>query len=446
MDGIKRSMKRIKSLLKNREIKNAGWIIGGKVAQMLLSFVVGLWSARYLGPSNYGLLSYVSAYVAFFTSLCTLGITSSVLVNELTKHPDEEGRTLGTTIVLRLISSLFSVVLIVSIVFVVDGGDPLLVWIAVFSSIGLFFQAFDIIEYWFLKRYMSKVTAIASLIGYCITSLYKIILLISGQSVIWFAIATSVDYIVIAVILFITYKRNSGPKLCFSWSRGKSILSVSYHFILSGMMVAIYGQTDKIMLKLMLSETEVGYYSTASSLSTMWCFVLSAIISSLSPTITRLKEEGNEVDYRRKNRQLYGIVFYISTGVSLLFTVFAPVVIKLLYGDAYAGSIAPLRVITWYVAFSYLGVARDIWMVCENRQKYSKYMYIAAVIANIGMNYFLIPLWGATGAAVASLVTQIITSLIVPLVFKEMRPNVRLMVEGIIGIDHFKKRLSKGDR
>lgn len=436
-------IKYLKWLSKNNEVKNTGWIIGGKVAQMALSFVVGIWSARYLGPSNYGLLNYISAYTALFTSLCTLGITSSVLVNEFTKYPEEEGTTLGTTIGLRLISSIMSAIMIVSVVNIVDAGDPLLMWIAIFSSIGLIFKVFDVIEYWFLKRYQSKITAIASFVGYCATSIYKIFLLVNGKGVVYFAMATSVDYIVIALILFAAYKKNKGQKLKFSFKRGKEILSVSYHFILSGMMVAIYGQTDKMMLKYMLSETEVGYYSTASTLSTVWVFVLAAIISSLSPAIVRLKKNGDDKEYRRKNRQLYGIVFYLSIGVSLLFTLFAPIIIRILYGEEYLGSISPLRVITWYVAFSYLGVARDIWLVCENKQKYSKYMYIIAAIANVGLNYIMISKWGVTGAAAASLITQIMTSILIPLLWKDMRENVILIIQAILCKDFFERRFSK---
>lgn len=439
-------VKHLKSLLDNKEIKNAGWIIGGKVAQMALSLVVSIWSARYLGPSNYGLLNYISAYTAFFTSLCTLGITSSVLVNEFTKKPDEEGTTLGTTIGLRLLSSILSAMMVVSIVYIVDEGDPLLLWIAIFSSAGLIFNVFDVIEFWFLKCYMSKITSIASFAGYCATSVYKIFLLVTGKSVIYFAIANSVDYLVIAVILFAVYKKNNGQRLSFSMNRGREILSVSYHFILSGMMVAIYGQTDKLMLKFMLSETDVGFYSTASSLSTIWVFVLSAIISSLSPTIVRFKKEGNEQAYRKKNCQLYRIVFYFSTCVSGLITLLAPIIVRVLYGEAYLGSIAPLRVITWYVAFSYLGVARDIWLVCENKQKYSKYIYIIAAVANVGMNYLLIPKLGAAGAAAATLITQIMTSILVPLLWRDMRDNVKLMLQGILFIDYLRDNSTKENK
>ena len=59
------------NFLKSKEVKNAGWLIGGKVAQMVLSLFVGVLSARYLGPGNYGLISYGSALVSFFMSFCT---------------------------------------------------------------------------------------------------------------------------------------------------------------------------------------------------------------------------------------------------------------------------------------------------------------------------------------------------------------------------------------
>lgn len=423
------------SFFKNREFRNSSWIIAGKIGEMGISFFVSLWTARYLGPSNYGLINYVAAYIAFFSSFCTLGISSAVLINEFTKHPDDEGTTLGTAIVLRVLSSFLSSISVVAIIAIVDKDEPIVILIALVSSFSLVFKAFDTIEYWFQKRYLSKFTSIATFVGYVVSALYKVYLLATGKSVVLFAFTTTIDYIVIAVILFAVYKKYKGPKLRFSLKRSKALLSVSYHFILSSMMVAIYGQTDKVMLKHMLSETSVGYYSTAASLSTVWAFVLSAIIASMSPTIMKYKMEGNEEVFRRKNRQLYGIIFYISIFVSIGYTVLAPYVIRILYGQAYIGSVNPLRVITWYVAFSYLGSARDVWMVCENKQKYSRYMYMIASVANIFINYALIPVWGATGAAFASLITQILTSIVTPMLFKEMRPNVKLIFQSIILYD-----------
>lgn len=414
----------------NKEAKNASWLIGGKIAQMVLSFFVSILTARYLGPSNYGIISYVNAYVAFFTSLCTLGV-NSVIIKDFVEKPHEQGEAVGTTLAMRFISSFLSVIMILCIVNVVDHDEPTTIVVAALCSVSLLFQVFDTFNYWFQSRYESKITSIATFVAYAATALYRIVLLALHKDVEWFAFATSVDYIVLGVFLFYSYRKNNGPKLSVSIEKGKSLLGRSYHYILSGMMVAIYGQTDKFMLKQMLDETSVGYYSLASSVNLMWVFVLQAIIDSMYPTIMRLYEKDRE-QFNRKNRQLYAIVIYVSMAAAICFVLFAPLVIKILYGDAYIPAVGPLRIITWYTIFSYLGVARNAWIVCENKQKYLKYMYLSAAFINIGLNYLMIPVWGASGAALASLVTEICTSMILPYFIRELRPNVKLMINAFL--------------
>ena len=413
-----------------REARNAGWLIGGKVAQMALSLVVGVLSARYLGPQNYGLIGYGTAYVSFFTAFCTLGI-NSVIIKDVIDDPEGQGCAIGTAIVLRAASSFLSALMIIGIVAVLDKGEPVTIAVAALCSVSLVFQVLDTINYWFQAQYQSRVTAIVTLTAYIITSAYKILLLILGKSVEWFAFASSVDYIVIGVLLLAIYKKHKGPKLKFSVSKGRTLLRMSYHYILSGMMVSIYAQTDKLMLKQMIDEKTVGYYTIATSLCAMWTFVLTAIIDSIYPTVLRYHKE-NYQNYKRKNRQLYAIVFYISVFVALVFQLAGGLIIELLYGKEYLPAVVPLKIVTWYVAFSYLGVARNAWIVCENKQKYLKYMYLGAAGINVILNLILIPPYSTAGAALASLITQIFTSLILPFLIPGMRPNCKLMIEGIL--------------
>ena len=417
-------------IIGSKEIKNAGWIIGGRIAQMILSFLVSVFTARYLGPSNYGLINYASAYVAFFTSLCTLGI-NSVIIKDFVDNPDEQGEAIGTTVILRAISSILSSLMIIGIVGIIDREESQTIIVTALCSVALVFQIFDTINYWFQSKYQSRVTSIATLVAYVATSIYKIVLLALQKDVVWFAFANSVDYIVLAVFLITAFRKHGGPKFKFSWAKGKYLLGKSYHYILSGMMVAIYGQTDKLMLKQMLDETAVGYYSLASSVNSMWVFVLSAVIDSLYPTIMTLHKSGDVKAFERKNRQLYAVVIYISIFVAVIFALFGKYAIVLLYGDEYEPATMPLCIIAWYTIFSYLGVARNAWVVCTNNQKYLKYMYFSAAVANILLNYLFIPRWGSSGAAFASLLTQISTSIVLPCFIKNMRPNVKLMFEAL---------------
>lgn len=417
-------------LIKNKEVNNASWLIGGRIVQMLLSLFVGTITARYLGPGNYGLISYGSAYVSFFTSLCNLGL-NSVIIKEFYDHPDDQGTAIGSALLMRFVSSILSVITIVSVVMVLDGDEKQTVAVVFLCSLGAVFHIFETFNYWFQSKYKSKITSLATLIAYIVTSIYKIVLLILGKSIYWFAFATSVDYIVVAIFLLFAYKRYNGPKLGFSFEKSKALLKVSYHYILSSTMVSIYGHTDKLMLKQMLDETEVGYYSTAFTVCLMWTFVLQAIVDSVYPSILKLKSEDQEA-YERKNRQLYAIVFYVSCFVSVAFLILGELAVKILYGAAYAPSAPVLKIAAWYVAFSYLGVARNAWIVSEGKQKYLKYMYGCAAVMNVILNAFMIPVMGACGAALATLVTNIFTSLLLPLCLKEMRPNAKLMLDAIL--------------
>ncbi len=419
----------ITRLLRNKSAQNAGWMIGGKIIQMIVSLIVGLLSARYLGPSNYGLINYAAAYVAFFTALCNLGI-NSVLVKEIIDNPENEGRVLGTSLMLKTMSSVLSALMIVAIVFVIDHDKPTTIAVVSLSTIGMVFHVFDTFNYWFQSKLKSKYVTGSTLIAYIITAVYRIVLLALHADVKMFALATSVDYFCVAIFIWISYKRCGGKKLSISFAYAKSLLSKSMHFILPSVMVSIYNQTDKVMLKQMISETELGYYSTAVTLTTIWCFVLQAIIDSIYPSIMKAAKVNEEL-FVKKNKQLYSIVFYISMAVSVLFVCFGHIAIQIMYGEAYLPAATPLKITTWLTAFSYLGVARNAWIVSKNKQKHLIYVYVSAAILNVLLNLVCIPLWGASGAAVASLIAQILTSIVVPFFIKELRENSIMMIEAI---------------
>lgn len=419
----------IRKLLANKIAKNAGWLIAGRIYHMVLAFIVGLLTARYLGPSNYGLINYAATYASFFSSFCTLGI-NSIIVKNFVDHPEEEGETIGSAIVLRSISSVLSVIMILCITLIADKGETITHIVVLLCGIGVIFQVMDTLNYWFQSRLQSKYAAIAAMISCTMVSIYKVWLLVTGKSVVWFAISTSIDYAVIALVLLIIYKKNNGPKFIFSITKAKELFSSSYHFILAGLMVSIYASTDRFMLKQLLNEAEVGYYSTAVSVCSAWVFVLSAITDSIYPDILQSFNSDKNI-FEKKNKQLYAIVFYVSIIASCLLSVFAEPIVYILYGNDYLPAAAPLRVITWYTAFSYLGVARNAWVVCYRKQNYLKYLYVGAAVLNVGLNMLMIPLWGASGAAAASLITQISTILVFPMFIRDLRPNVKLMIDAI---------------
>ena len=409
-------------------VKNAAWIIGVRIVQSILALVISMLTARYLGPSNYGLISYASSVVAFVVPIMQLGLPN-ILVQEIVNNPKREGEVLGTSIVLSVISSFVCMFGVATFANVVNVGETTTIIVCILYSLLLLAQAIEIVHYWFQAKLASKYVSITSLIAYVIVSAYKIFLLVTEKSIYWFAVSNALDYAIIGVALLIIYRRLSDSRLRFSSVLAKSMLAKSRYYIVSNMMITIFAQTDRIMLKLMIDDAAAGYYSAAVSCAGITSFVFSAIIDSMRPLIFESKKE-DDVVFEKNVSRLYCVVIYLSLVQSILMTLFAPLIINILYGSAYQNTIGILQVLVWYTTFSYMGAIRNIWILAENKQKYLWIINLSGAATNVLLNAVLIPIIGGVGAAVASLITQVFTNVVIGFMIKSILHNNKLMLRG----------------
>lgn len=417
-------------MTKNRFLSNTFWILAGQVVKMIISLFVSLLTARYLGPSNQGVITYVASYITFFTSLIGLGL-NGVIIHEFVNQQKDEGKILGTAIALRFASSVISFVAFMALIYCIDSNDNTIVIVAFLQAIQLPFLCFDTINYWYQAKLLSKYPSIIQTLAYVITSAYKVYLLCTGKNVLWFAFSISLDIMIMAAMYFFMYLRHKTQKLSFSVVIAKRLIKSGTPFILANMMVVIYGQMDRIMIKQMLdSTTEVGLYSTAITVCSLIGFIPSAILDSARPLIAEVKK-ADEEEYKLRFRQLVAGLMWICFLYSAFITVFSKPLLNLMYGDAYLGANICLKIAVWYTAFSYIGSARSFWLICENKKRYVFYFSALGAALNLILNLILIPFLGINGAALATLVTQIMANFIIPLLFKDTRDYGRAIICGI---------------
>lgn len=410
-------------------LKNASWIIGIQIVKSLLGMVISMLTARFLGPSNFGLINYAASIVSFVTPIMYLGL-NGVLVQEIVNYPEKEGETLGTAILMSLSSAVLCIIGVVSFVSVANHGEKDTIIVCALYSILLLFQSVEISIYWFQAKLLSKYSSVVALLAYITVSAYKIYLLITQKSIYWFAVSNALDYMIIAVLLLMIYRKLGGQRLSFSRIAAKRMFAKSRYYIVSSMMVAIFAQTDRIMLKLMIDSAATGYYSAAVSCSHITSFIFTAIVDSFRPMIFDDKKSNHE-QYEKDLCQLYSIIIYLSLLESVVITTLANPIVHILYGSAYTPAIGALRIVVWYTTFSYLGAVRNIWMLAEDKHKYLWIINLSGALANIILNFFLIPTMGIMGAALASLITQIFTNVIIGFILKPIRPNNRLMLKSL---------------
>lgn len=411
----------ISMIKKSRLVHNASWIIVCRVVQMGLSFLVSILTARYLGPSNFGVINYCHAFFAIFSSICTLGL-ENIVVKELVHDPNCQGETMGTIILLETGCSILCVISMTFLIGALNKFDSVYILVSFLYSLNLLFKGAETINYWYQYKLMSKYSSVVSIIAYLIVTAYKIFLLVTGKGIEWFALANAVDGFAVSIMLIILFRKHFQGKLSFSFLRAKQLLYRSYHFIISGIMVIIYLQTDKIMLKHMLDEATVGCYSVATTICTTWIFILTAIIDSCRPVLFEKYAKDKE-DFYKKLQVLYTVIIYLCFIVAVLFLLFGKFAINLLYGEEYLQSAVFINIISWGTAFSYVGNARNIYSLSVGAEKYEKHMALIGMVMNIVLNYILISLIGAVGAAIATVITQIFINYIIMFFIKPLKKN-----------------------
>ena len=415
--------------MKNRIVSNAMWIIIVQCVKALITMLVSMLTTRLLGPSNYGLINYAASIVSFVAPIMYLGYNNT-LVRDLVNNPDKEGEILGSAIGSSLISGVICVGLVVLFVSIANIGERDTLWVCGLYSTLLIFQSTDLILYWFQAKLLSKYSSVAALCAYVIVAGYKICILLLSKSVYWFAISSTIEYMLVSCTLLIVYLRLGGQKLHFSFQRVKTMLQASRYYILSAMLGAVSAYMDRIMLKLLISDAANGYYSAAMTCAAMLTFVFVAIIDSFRPEIVEYKKQ-NQEKYRNMVKLLYSIIIYMSLGQCVIFFLLAKPIVHVVCGSEYNATVPLLRIVVWYTLFSNLTAARNVWILAEHKERYLWTLSLTGAVVTVVANLLLIPLWGPAGAAIMSLISNFITAVGMTFVIKPLRENFMLIVQAL---------------
>ena len=396
--------------------------MGEQVFRLLVGVGIGVWTARMLGPMQFGELSYAIAFAMVFGIVVTLGL-NRILVRELVSNasqPDIIQRLMNTVFLLRLTVAAFMYAICILGAWL-SGAEQLLLIALVAGS--YFFSASDCIDLYFQSRVQSRSTVRVRLISFIVVTVVRVVLLISEADVVAFAAATLLEYIGAAIALQWVY-RHQGMR--FDGLRhldrklARKLLAESWPEILAGFSGLLFIRLDQIMLHHLNGPAAVGAFAVASRLAEAWYFIPMAIIASTFPSVVASREV-NPALYMRRLQMLMAILCAISYVAILGVTLFAQPVIRFLYGEAYMQSVAILTVLIWGGLFMSLGLASGSWIMAEKRIRLNLYRNLSGLVANIVLNLLLIPEFGALGAAYATLFSLIVAYMLFDLFAPSMR-------------------------
>jgi len=418
---------------------NTSWLFLEKVAKLIVGLFVGIWVARYLGPDQFGLFSYAQSFVGIFMVISTLGI-DEILIRELVKDEHKRDVLLGTSFVIKMIGAilLFATLFIALLFFDEDYLTQSLIYVVAFSS---FFHTFFVIDSFFQAKVLSRFTVYANVISLVISAIVKILLIVNHFSLIYFALSITFDTAIIALGYLYYYKRNNLSifKWQIDWGVAKHLLKNSWPLILSGIVVSIYMKIDQVMIKEMLDNESVGKYAVAVRLSEAWYFIPIVISASLFPSIINSKIY-NPDQYTHRLQNLYNVMVWIAYLIAIPMTFLSDFIVEILYGKAYSGAGNILMIYIWASVFVFLGVSSGKWYLNENLQRLALYRTIVGLIINVVLNFYLIRLIGALGAAISTIVSQAGVGYVFDVFSSRTRPQFVMKTKALFLVDLFKKQ------
>ncbi len=419
-----------------RIVENLGWLFADNVLRLISVMIVNAWVVRYLGPEQYGTLSFAVAFVALFTPLALLGLPNLVM-RDLVEKPDEENVTLGSAFALMLGGAVIGAALAAVGVTWLRPDQPQtqrLVWVI---ACGLIFQAFTVIEQWFNAQVRARYVVYARNAALLLASAVRVGAILAGASLLVFAAITVIESGLFALALLVVFQRTRGTLTAWRahLERARRLLADSWPLLIEGLAIVVYMRIDQTMLGQMIpgdkGEREVGLYASAVKLSEMWLFVPMAIRTTFFPTIVRSKSL-SPAEYRQRIQRLFNLMVLLSYGVAIPTTILAPFIIRSFYGGDFRDAAPMLAILIWAGVWVSLGQVRSAVVQSENRQILTLRASILGAVANVLLNLVLIPPLGGVGSAIATTVSYGVQAYLSSFLFPVLVPLGKMQTRALV--------------
>lgn len=406
--------------------------------RILLGISIGVWVVRYLGPEDFGSLSYAISFVGLFGMLASLGLDGIVL-REFLENKGGEGIIVGTSLSLKIVgfSVAFSAIVLAAQLIDHSVGERVLIGTVALS---LLFKVLVVFDQYFKSRVLAKYIVWSNLAALILCSLLRVYFISRGFPSFSFALAVVVDAAIASVLYIYFYFRYGGASVGswgFDLAMAKKLLLCSWPYIFTGIVVSFYARIDQIMLKNVLGSEAVGYYAAAVQVAES-CFVIPFLVAtSLFPAVVNAKLSSGR-KYLFRMQRLYDLTALFFLGICLFVLFSSDWIIRVLYGEQFAISAQVLPVIILGGFFFVSGSVRSYWLLSENLQRYEIFIHLVGAASNVAFNFVFIKLFGLIGAAYGTLAAHFFTFLFTALTIKKIRPSFVMILRSFANIFAFR--------
>ncbi len=409
-------------------LANAGWLGIERLVRSATALFVVVWIARYLGPEQFGLLNYAQSLAYAFYPIATFGL-AGVLVKDLVQHPNSRDLLQSAGMLIRFCGGILAVILCLLLASLLGNGDlVLMVGIIALAFLCTPADAFDAE----LQAHMNNREAVlVKLLVFAASTLFKVLVIILGASVYWFAGVMTLEVVLIGLAMaFLVLKLYGMWVFRIDPSAVMALLRQGWPMLFLALLGGIYLRIDQILLGALSGYEHVGEYAAAWKLVEAGSYVPNILLASLAPVLAAHYAESKEL-YRSRYAVGFRWVFWVVLiGCSTVF-ILAPWLVDLLFKHQYLQAATILRVLVWSVLLMVFNLFAMQWAINHQKGRVVWEMTLVGLLSCVGLSFILVPMYSGLGAATAVVCSQIIGYIIYGWCRPEGRKILRIQFKAI---------------
>lgn len=402
-------------------------------SRLVMVTAISLWMAHVLGPADFGILNFASAFAALFWVLAAGG-TETPVVTQLVGKRGTDGEILAAALVLRAAWAGVACVLGVCAVVLLRGPESPVTSVTQIVCLAVLGAAPLVLDLWFKAQVVALPPALVRVMATVVSCAAKALCLVYDLGVYALAWTVVLESVVAAAGVVYIYRRAGGEPFArranLAAVRVSRLFVESWPYLLVGFGGIALMRADTLMLGVLTTDERVGVYALAQKLSEVVCVVPIVAIESAFPLLARRFLADDSGDPRSGQ-----VLFDVSTAVAIVAIIVAlvagPPLIRALFGNRYVESSSIFMLHAWSCLPLALGAARQKWLSVMGLQRLAVLTTFAALLLGLGLHALLIPPFGVIGAAGAALMAYWFAGHLSSYVFRELRPVARMQTRAL---------------
>ena len=391
-----------------RAARNAGAIAVARIVSSAALFGWQLALGRLLGETGFGVYGTVGALIAVGAVIANFGL-SLIVIREVARRPQEAGRYLTVALVLHLLLAVvaYGAMNLLALALGYPGDIRLLTAVACIALLT------DILGSVAFDQLIARERMVATSVTEIGTVLTRIaagaLVLAAGGGLLGLYVVTILTSLGRAGVLWsVMLRAGVRPRWPFERAIARPMFFDALPLAIGGLINIVFIQMDRLISTSLLGATQTGYLTAAGVIVFGVVEILSTtVLTAVFPLMSRLYAPGRDpAQFFFMVRKLAYFTGLVGLAVALTFTVFAEAITVPLFGEDFAPSAAVLRILIWYAALTMVVNVFAQGLMVQNRQRRYVVVRAGGLAGKLALNLLLMPVFGITGAALASVLAE----------------------------------------